>query len=142
MRTPHRGVALALAGWMAAGGCTSLREIPRKDYGALPERKDVRLDTRDGLHYELDYVRIDGDTLTGYRRRDTEDLVDDFAMLRIALDDVKNLSARRVDWARTSLIGAGAAAAVVAAGLKNNKGAESGGGSGGGDGGGGGGKVP
>jgi hypothetical protein len=134
-------VAVTLAAWMAASGCTSLREIPRKDYGAVPERKDVRLDTMEGLHYELDYVRIDGDTLTGYRRRDSEGLVDDFAMLRVALDDVKSLSARRIDWARTSLIGAGAAAAVVAAGLKNNKSPDSGG-SGDGGGGGGGGRVP
>src|SRR5436190_10245264 len=105
MRQPRRGLAVALAGWMAVGGCTSLREIPRNQYGSEPERKDVRLDTMEGLHYELDYVRIDGDTLTGYRRRDVEGLVDDFAMLRIALDDVKSLSARRVDWTRTGLIG-------------------------------------
>lgn len=98
-------------------GCTSLREIPRTDYGTLAERKNVRVNTRDGLVYEFDYVRVDHDSLLGFRRRDVEGAFDEFATHRVALEDIQHLSSRRVDWYRTGLIGGGAIAAVVAAGL-------------------------
>jgi hypothetical protein len=55
--------------WLAASSCTSLREIPRADYSAVPERKGVRVETRDGLVYDFDYAAFTGDSLTGYRHR-------------------------------------------------------------------------
>ena len=46
---PSRALSGALLGlWIAASGCTSLREIPRADYNTMPERKGVRVETREG----------------------------------------------------------------------------------------------
>jgi len=119
MLESRRGPALAVAAvWMLGAGCTTLREIPPSAYAARPERKDVRLLTRDGLDYEFDYVRIARDSLTGFRRRDVEGPVDDEARLSVPLSDVQKLSARSVDWKRTGLIGGGVIAVVAAAGLK------------------------
>lgn len=107
--------------WLAGAGCTSLREIPRGEYGVLADRKDVRIETREGLKYEFDFVHIEGDTLVGMRRRDVEGPVDEFGTVRLALDDVGRLEARRVDWLRTGVIGAGAAAALVTVGVVRNQ---------------------
>jgi hypothetical protein len=130
-----RGIA-SLVG-LAAAGCTALRDIPRDQFGTRDERKDVRVETRDGLVYEFDYVRVHADSLVGYRRSDLEGSVEDFVTVPMPLDDVTRMSARGVDWKRTSLIGGGALAAVVAAGLAvgthgTNGSSSSGGGKGGG----------
>lgn len=122
----RRARLAACALWLAGSGCTSLREIPRGEYGAIPERKDVRLVTRAGLKYEFDYVRIEGDTLLGYRRKDVEGPIDEFGTMRVALDDVGGLEARRLDWLRTGLVGAGVVAVVVSAGLIKNRGDQGG----------------
>ncbi len=118
-------------------GCTSLREIPREQLAVKPERKDVRVVTRAGLQYEFDFARFEAESLVGYRRRDVEGAVPDYATMHIALDDVARVSSRELDWTRTALIGGGVAAAGIAAGLasRNAKG-------GGTPGDGGGGKVP
>jgi hypothetical protein len=116
--------------WLAGAGCTSLREIPRGEYGVLAERKDVRLVTGAGLKYEFDFVHIEGDTLVGFRRREVEGPIDEFGTIHLALDDVSRLEARRIDWIRTGIVGAGAAAGIVAAGAIRNQ--SDGGGSGGG----------
>ncbi len=121
--------------WLLGTSCTAVREIPRGDYASRAERRHVRVFTHDGLEYEFDYVKFESDTLTGYRRRDTEGPVEDYATLRIPLDDVERMSARGVDWYRTGLIGCGFVATVVAYGLstagKDSNGSESGGGKGG-----------
>ena len=119
--------------WFLGAGCTSLREIPRNQYAAKPERKNVRLETREGLVYEFDYVQVAGDSLTGFRRRDIEGPFDEYGQLAVPLDQVAKLSARGVDWYRTSLIGGGVIAAVVVAGLSasNNNNPSQGGGGGG-----------
>ena len=125
--------------WMlAAAGCTALRDIPRDQFAARDQRKDVHVETRDGLVYEFDFVRVKGDSLVGYRRRDVEGPIDEFATVPLPIDDVARMSARGVDWRRTSLIGGGAVAVIVAAGLSasahnnNNGSGSSGGGKGGG----------
>ena len=130
------GATLAL--WMFAGGCTTLREVPRGEYSQLPERKGARVETRDGLVYEFDYVEAGTDSLTGYRHRtDVEGPVDQTAVFRIAYDDVQTLSTRRFDWYRTGLIGGTVLAGVLVAGLGGSKdSAPADGGSGGGKGGG------
>ena len=102
---------------LAAAGCTALRDIPRDQFGARAERKDVRVVTRDGLVYEFDFVRLHADSLVGYHRRDAEGAFDEFATVPLPLDDVTRMSARGVDWRRTGVIGGSALAAVVAAGL-------------------------
>lgn len=100
-------------------GCTSLREVPRSEYASESERKHVRLVTRDGLTYEFDYVTVSGDTLTGFRRRDTPG-VEDYASMSVSLEEVEKLSLRAIDWKRTGLIGGGVLAAFVVKGLSND----------------------
>ena len=119
--------------WLCGNGCTALKEVPRSEYAAREERKAVQVTTREGLHYELDYARIQNDSLIGYRRRDVEGPVDEFDTLQLPLDQVAKLSARRIDWYRTGLIGGLSLAAIVAAGLSGHSNAPSGGGGGGGD---------
>jgi hypothetical protein len=118
LRAPRRAVRIGVAVlWLAGSGCTALREVPRNQIGARPERKDVRLVTREGLVYEFDFIRVEGDTMVGYRRRDVEGPIEEYATLRVPLDDVGSLKARSIDWVRTGLIGGAIAAAVVTAAL-------------------------
>ena len=126
--THHRLIArpgcarlAACALWLAAAGCTSLREIPRGEYGIRAERRDVRLVTREGLKFDFDVVRVEGDTLFGYRHREVEGPIEEFGSLHLALDDVIRIEARRVDWLRTGLTGAGVVGGVVVAGVIRNR---------------------
>jgi len=114
----HRGwhVVMLLA-WVAGSGCTALREIPRLDYAARAQDRPIRVLTREGLSYELDEAKIEADTLVGYRRRDVQGPIDEFDTLRLPLDEVVTISARRIDWYRTGLIGGLSMAAIVAVGM-------------------------
>jgi hypothetical protein len=112
--------------YLLTSGCTVMREIPRTELAAQPERKGVRVMTRDSLLYTFEYATFDGDSLTGYHdRADLEGIVGEVAVHRIALDDVQRLTTRKVDWYRTSLVGGSIVVAAIAAGLaataiKNN----------------------
>jgi len=117
MKVTPLGRIAAAALMLAATGCTTLREIPRADYAAKPERRDVRVHTKDGLVYEFDLAHVRNDSLIGYHRRDVEGSVDDFATVRIPLEDIDGFSSRGVDWVRTGFIGGGALAAVIVGGL-------------------------
>jgi hypothetical protein len=124
--------------WLAASSCTSLREIPRADYNSVPERKGVRVETREGLVYDFDYAAFTGDSLTGYRHRsDVEGPVDQEATFRIALEDIDHLTTRKLDWYRTGLVGGTVLAGVLVAGLSGQapRPPDSGGGTSGGGGG-------
>lgn len=114
-----KGLRVAvLAAWAASGGCTAMRELPRADYAAQPERKGVRVETRDSLVYEFDHATFDPDSLTGYRlRTEVEGPVDEVAVMRVALDDIVRLRTRKLDWYRTGLVGGGVLAGVIAVGL-------------------------
>ena len=103
-----------LLAWGAGSGCTALREIPRSDYVARAQDRPLRVVTREGLSYELDGGKIEADTLVGYRRRDVEGPIDEFETLRLPLDEVATISARRIDWYRTGLVGGLSMAAIVA----------------------------
>ena len=128
MSHPMRGLrVLATVVWLTTSSCSALREIPRAEYAARAERRNVVVDTSEGLHYTFEFARFGSDTLTGYRRRDTEGAFEEYDSLPIALESVAKLSARRVDWYRTGLIGGGALAAVVAVALAQRKGSGSGG---------------
>jgi hypothetical protein len=102
---------------LASSGCSSLRELARSDYLDKPERRDVRVLTRDGLEYEFDYARVQGDSLVGYRSRNVEGSVEDFAVLPIAFEDIGHLSVRSLDWGRTLLVGGGVVVAGALIGL-------------------------
>jgi hypothetical protein len=112
---------LAVLAWGAASGCTTLREIPRGDYGGAEERKHVVVETQEGLHYEFDSAHFGGDTLTGYRQRDTEGAFEEVATVAIPLDTITKLSARRVDWYRTGLVGGASLSAIVLTALARHK---------------------
>lgn len=105
----HVGV---LALWVAGSGCTALREIPRAEYAERVPRRAVRVVTRAGASYELEAARIEADSLIGYRNRDVEGPVEEFEAVRLPLEDVASISARRIDWYRTGLVGVTAAVAV------------------------------
>jgi hypothetical protein len=107
--------------WLVAGGCTALREVPRDQYAVRPERRDISVVTRDSLKYQFDVARFQADTLTGFRRREVEGPIDEYHVgVRLALDDVSRISARRVDWYRTGLVGGVALAAILAAALSRS----------------------
>lgn len=118
-RRTLRFIAIPLAVSLAvtATGCTSLREIPRGDYLAQADRRDVRVVTRDGLEYEFDYAHLAGDSLIGYRSRDVEGRFEEFGVLRLPLDEVAQMSARQFDWTRTLLVGGALVAGGVTAGF-------------------------
>jgi len=131
-RTSRLAGALLL---LAAQGCTSLREIPRAEYDSEPERRNIRVETREGLEYEFDFARFSADSVTGFRRLDVAGPVDTYAEISLGYEDLSKLAMRRIDWYRTGLIGGGVLAAVVAAGLTaTNRNSDDGGSSGGGGG--------
>jgi hypothetical protein len=111
---------LVLLTCIAGSGCTTLREIPSTEYTARVQERPVRVVTREGLSYQLDEARVEGDTLIGYRRRDVEGPIDEFDSLRLPLDQVASISARRIDWYRTGLVGTLSVAAIVVAGLSRH----------------------
>jgi hypothetical protein len=118
----RRGWAVGmLLAWTLGTGCTALREIPPAEYVDRVPNHPVRVLTGDGLKYELDGASLEGDTLVGYRRKDTEGTVDEFHTVRLPLDQVTSIATRRIDWYRTGMIGGGIAAAVVGAGLARHK---------------------
>ncbi len=117
-RTLRLGVLLA---WTASTGCMTLREIPRQEYGAVQERKNVRVVTQEGLLYEFDWADVVGDTLVGYRNRlEVEGPVDQLAQVRLPVDDVRSLSARGIDWRRTAIVGGGVVAGALAVSLSQS----------------------
>jgi len=111
---------LVLLAWIMGTGCTTLREIPRPEYAERVPRRPIRVVTRDGHSYELDVAKVEADTLVGYVRRDQEGPIDEFDTVRLPLDDVATISARRIDWYRTGLVGGLSMAAIVAAGMARN----------------------
>jgi hypothetical protein len=138
MRCPRALSGAVLALWAASSGCSSLHELARSEYSTLPERRGVRVETREGLVYDFDYASFSADSLTGFRHRtDLEGPVDQTVSFSIALEDVDHLTTRRLDWYRTGLVGGSMLAAVVVAGLgvaaakPNDPGGSSGGGKGG-----------
>lgn len=118
MQISRAHASAALAVWLLANGCTTMREIPRSDYTQIPDGKGVRVETRDGLVYDFDYATVAADTLTGVRHRsDLEGPVDQSVSVRIALDDIQQLTTRKFDWYRTGLVSGSVVAGVLVAAL-------------------------
>lgn len=110
--------ALALAGAvLVSEGCSAFREIPPADYAARPSRDNVKVTLRDGRTFEFDSARIEADSLKGYSRRDDTGIIEEYDTHVFALADIGALSARRIDWYRTGLVGGVSLAAVIAAGI-------------------------
>lgn len=109
-----------LFAWSAGSGCTALREIPRPDYVARAQNRPIRVVTHEGKSYEFDSAKIEADTLVGYVRRDVEGPIDEFDTRRLPLDEVASISARRVDWYRTGLLGGLSMAGIVAAAMSRH----------------------
>lgn len=103
---------------LASTSCTSLREVPRSDLAARPERKAVAVETRDGLFYQFDFATFDADSMSGFRERaDLEGPFGHVTRVRFALEDIAKLSVRTIDWYRTGLIGGGVIGAALGVGL-------------------------
>lgn len=99
---------------LGACGCSVMKELPRDEYAALPERHGVRVDTRSGEHHEFERMTVSGDSLTGFERNDTEGSFEEFTALRLGLEDVGKMSVRSVDWYRTGIVGGLALGVVLA----------------------------
>lgn len=130
---------------VVATGCSSLAQVPRGDFAAVPERRAVLVHTDAGEQYSFDRATFTADSLTGvgYQQRtvllaDGQPSVEEVATeVRLPLDRIVSLQEKRRDWGRTAKWGlgaAGAAAFVIAVGTNaiNDDGAKPGGGKGGG----------
>jgi hypothetical protein len=129
----HRGLRVAACVlWLTGSGCTALREIPRGEYAAQPQRDHVRVVTSDGLLYEFDYATFGADSVVGFKRRDVESRVDEYASLGMPLALVANMATRQVDWVRTGLVGGVILLGVLVGAYKASQAANGGNDSGGG----------
>ena len=133
MQVSRARASVMLAAWLLVNGCTTMREIPRTDYGQIPAGRNVRVETKDGLVYDFDYATVSGDSLSGVRvRNDIEGAVDEAVTFQIALDDIQQLTTRRFDWYRTGLVSGSVVAAVLVGALGAKRNSDSGSSSGGG----------
>lgn len=101
---------------LGACGCSVMKELPRDQYAAVPERHQVRVDLRSGEHHEFDRVEVRGDSLTGYERMDSdsEGSFEEFRPVRLGFEDIGKISIRSVDWYRTGIVGGLALGVVLA----------------------------
>jgi len=121
-----RGLVVGIL--LAANGCTALRELPPSEYAAQNERRDVVMETVDGERVEFQSIKVQGDTLTGWRdRKDTElpapakdpdgNLIPEPPPLpeerQVMLDRVAKLSVKQVSWKRTGLLFAPMVAGLI-----------------------------
>ncbi len=115
---PRFATGQAVLAAILLSSCTTLREVPRSELAARPERKGVAVETRDGLYYQFDRATFDADSLWGYRERtDIEGPFGHVARVRLALEDVARLSVRTIDWYRTGLVGGGVIGAAIGVGI-------------------------
>ena len=123
---------LVVSSLVLATGCSSLAQVPRSDFAAVPERKGVLVRTLDGEQFSFDRAAISADTLTGtgYQQRtivlaDGQPSVEEVATeVRIPLERIASLQQKRRDWGRTAKWGlgaAGAAAFVIAVGTNSGE---------------------
>ena len=122
-----RGLVVLLL--LAANGCTAMREVPRSEYAAQEDRRDVVVETVDGERVEFESIKVQGDTLTGWRERKDEELPppakdEDGKLIpepppplpeerQVMLDRVAKLSMKQVSWKKTSLVFAPMVAGLI-----------------------------
>ena len=134
---------LVLAVFVSSSGCSSLVQVPRAEFAAAPERKNVLIRTDEGEQYAFDKVAVTADSLsgTGYQQRtvvrgDGESMIEEVEThVQLPLDRIVSFQERKKDWGRAAKWGVGAAAAgalVIAVGTSkgNDDGAQPGGGKG------------
>jgi hypothetical protein len=118
---------LVVSSFAVTAGCSSLAQVPRGEFAAVPVRKGVLVRTTDGEQFSFDRATISADTLTGvgYQQRtvvlaDGQPSVEEIATeVRLPLERILSLQQKRRDWGRTAKWGlgaAGAAAFVIAVG--------------------------
>jgi len=136
-------VAWLALGSLILGGCSSLVQVPRSEFAAVPERKNVRVRTQPGEEYAFDRISVSADSLSGvgYQQRlvtraDGESEIDEMAThVSVPLADVVSMEVRKRNWKSATRWGIGVAAAgafVVAVGSStgNHDSAKPGGGKG------------
>lgn len=126
-RSP-RACAAGLLAVLAAGGCTTLRQVPPADMLAGTERRDVRVELLDGRRYDFDVVKFGADSLTGFRRRESAADFAEYDAQAIAFGDVGRMAARRTDWYRTGLVALGGIVGAVVIAIAAGGGGDDGGG--------------
>jgi len=130
-------------GTLAMSGCSSLVQVPRSEFAAVPERKNVRVRTQVGEEYAFDRIRVSADSLSGvgYQQRlvtrsDGETEIDEMAThVSVPLADVVSIEEHRRNWKSATRWGLGVAAAsafvvVVGSSTGNHDSAKPGGGKG------------
>lgn len=122
---------LMVGAMLLANGCTALKELPRAEYAAQAERRDVVIESDSGEKMEFESIKVQGDTLTGWAEKKDEKPQDEppprnddgslpvqpplsFDERQIMLDRVAKMSVKQVSWKRTGLIGGALVAGAVA----------------------------
>jgi hypothetical protein len=124
-------------------GCSSMVQVPRAEFAAESNRKNILVRTQAGEQFAFDQATFSADSLVGvgYQQRtvilaDGQPSVEEVATrVSVSLDQVTTLTEKRRDWGRTAKWGLGIAAAgafVAAVGLSKpeDDGAQPGGGKG------------
>ena len=124
-------LSLVLAGIyiVSATGCTALVQVPRSQFAAQPERRNLVVRTDTGQQYAFERATVTPDSLEGfgYQQRlvqlpSGESSVDEVALkVSLPLDSVTSLQVRQRDWGRTTKWGIGvlgAAGFVIAVGTR------------------------
>lgn len=102
-----------------ATGCTAMKELPRTEYAAQPDRRDVVIESQSGEKMEFESIQVRGDTLTGWTEKKQKEEEEaprsedgtlptqppSFEERQIMLDRVAKMSVKQVSWRRTGLIG-------------------------------------
>ena len=106
-------VGLALLVAPVVSGCATMRELPREQFAARPERRHLVVEAG-GQRHRFARATFGPDSMVGYPRRPRG--TDGTAGgVRLGLDDVSRIEGRQVDWYRTSLLGGLAVGALLAA---------------------------
>jgi hypothetical protein len=106
-------VLLSVALGIQASGCAVMREIPREQFAAEPVRRHLRVTAEDGSSWSFAEGRFEADTLVGFPRGGRRVGEEALQPVRVPLDHVTRLEARRLDWYRTGLLAATAIAGGV-----------------------------
>jgi len=134
---------ISLVALCLGSGCSSLVQVPRSEFAAVGDRKNIRIRTQSGEEYAFDRATVSADSLSGvgYQQRlvtraDGESEIDEMAThVTLPLADVLTMEERRRKWKSATRWGVGVAAAtafVVAVGthVGNHDNAAPGGGKG------------